>query len=84
MNNRIMMISIKGGLHWIRPDQIERIEALRPVGHEPQQLKIYTLSGGRYTVDTPEDVEKIMPFLLVLTTTEAAKEFCGPDSSIPF
>jgi hypothetical protein len=82
--HRIVMVPIKGGLHWIRPDQIERIEALRPVGHEPQQLKVYTLSGGSYTVDDPEDIKKIMPFLLILTTAEAVRDYTGPDPDIPF
>lgn len=80
---KVIMIAIKNNTCWIRPDQIERMDPVYQ-GDTLIQLKVYKLNDpeSRYTLNDPEDIKKVMRFLVVLQSFAEVEEFASPD--VPF
>jgi len=78
---KVIMIAVQDNSCWIRPDQIEYIDPAYD-GDNLIELEVYLLSGENVTIDDPDDIKKVMRFLVVLQSFAAVEEFLAPD--VPF
>lgn len=78
---KFIMIAVQDNACWIRPDQIEHIDPAYD-GDNLIELEVYLLSGENVTIDDPEDIKKVMRFLVVLQSFAEVEEFLAP--SVPF
>lgn len=79
---KVIMIAVQDNAYWIRPDQIEHIEPAYDDDSKLIELEVYLLSGEHYTLDDPEDIKKVMAFLVVLSSFAKVEKFLAPD--VPF
>lgn len=78
---KVIMIAVQDNSCWIRPDQIQYIDPAYD-GDNLIELEVYLLSGENVTIDDPEDIKKVMAFLVVLPNFAEVEEFLAPD--VPF
>lgn len=79
---KVTMIAVQGNSCWICPDKIQYIDPAYDQDDNLIELEVYLSSGGNVTLDDPEDIKKVMRFLVVLQSFAEVEEFLAPD--VPF
>lgn len=71
---KVIMIAVQDNSCWIRFDQIQYVDPAYD-GDNLIELEVYLLSGENVTIDDPEDIKKVMAFLVVLSSLAEVEEF---------